>query len=208
MASLKKRGTTYYAQYYLGGQQKRVCLGTESLQIAKEKIRQIESALARGTDIPLPTKTPIPEILTAYVQQLRAVKTERNAQRDIFYLREAFGPVCPAVQLKSANVSANARRRPCRNRPQPIQTNHFEQITTADIAQHIAVQVRSKGLAPQDRQPFSGSSDPPFQLGDAAARHKNTRERQPGGEGGALQGESPADFLSHHGTDRHPARSA
>ncbi|MFA5517141.1 MAG: hypothetical protein WDA20_12715 [Desulfuromonadales bacterium] len=95
MASLKRRGKTYYAQYYLGGQQKRVCLGTESLQIAKEKIRQIESALARGTDIPLPTKTPIPEILTAYVQQLRAVKTERNAQRDIFYLREAFGRSAP-----------------------------------------------------------------------------------------------------------------
>jgi len=58
------------------------------------------------------------------------------------------------VQLKSANVSANARRRPCRNRPQVIQANHFEQITTADIAQHIAAQVRSKGLAPKTANRF------------------------------------------------------
>lgn len=34
MACLKLRGSTYYAQYYLGSRQKRVCLRTESLQMA------------------------------------------------------------------------------------------------------------------------------------------------------------------------------
>lgn len=154
MASLKKRGTTYYAQYYQGGQQKRVSLGTGSLQIAKEKIRQIESALARGTDIPLPTKTPIPEIVTAYVAHLRTIRTERNAQRDIYYLREAFGPICPALKLKNENISKKAKKRPAKDAPKPILANHFEQITTADIAQHIAAQVRSKGLAPKTANRF------------------------------------------------------
>lgn len=52
MASLKKSGTIYYAQYYVGMQQKRVCLDTSSLQVAKEKIRQLESAMVRGEDNP------------------------------------------------------------------------------------------------------------------------------------------------------------
>ena len=149
MASLKKRGTTYYAQYYLGGEQKRVSLGTSSLQIAKEKIRQIESALARGTDIPLPTKTPIAEVVKAYVDYLHIVKTPRNAQRDIYYLRETFGQDIPALKLKNEKISEKGKKRPCRKRPIIIQTNYFEQITTADIAQHIAAQVRNKGLAPR-----------------------------------------------------------
>lgn len=59
MASLKQRGKVYYAQYYIVGRQKRVNLGTESLQVAKEKIRHPESSLYRGDAVPLPTKTPI-----------------------------------------------------------------------------------------------------------------------------------------------------
>ena len=86
MACLKKRGKTYYAQYNLGGQQKRVSPRTNYLQIAKEKIRQIESAIARGTDIPLPTRTTVAQVVKAYVQYLNAVKTPRNVQRDIHYL--------------------------------------------------------------------------------------------------------------------------
>jgi hypothetical protein len=60
MASLKKRGDVYYAQYYVGGKQKRVTLDTPSLQIAK----QIESSFYQGNDIPLPTKTPIADVVT------------------------------------------------------------------------------------------------------------------------------------------------
>ena len=47
MASLKKRGNIYYEQYYVGGKKKRVSLETSSLQIAKEKLRQHESARFR-----------------------------------------------------------------------------------------------------------------------------------------------------------------
>ena len=95
MASLKKRGKTYYAQYYVGSKQKRVCLNTTTLQIAKEKLRQIESSLMRGTQLPLPTKTPIGKIVAAYVDYLYTVKTPRNTQRDIYYLRETFGVGLP-----------------------------------------------------------------------------------------------------------------
>jgi len=154
MACLKKSGKTYYAQYYLGGQQKRVSLNTDSLQMAKEKLRQIKSALARGTDIPLPTKTPIPQVATAYVEYLRSVKTERNAQRDIYYLREAFGPICPALKLKNEQISEKGKKRPSCKRIPVLQANYFEQLTTADIAQLISAQVRAKGLAPKTANRF------------------------------------------------------
>ena len=154
MASLKKRGKVYYAQYYQGGKQKRVCLGTESLQGAKEKMRQIESALSRGAEIPLATKTPIPEVVAAYARYLRTVKLERNAQRDFYYLREAFGPICREIQLKNPKISEKGKKRPTRDLPKPILANHFEQISTVDICQHIAAQVRTKGLAPKTANRF------------------------------------------------------
>lgn len=149
MASLKKRGKTYYAQYYLGGKQKRVCLHTTTLQIAKEKLRQIESSLLRGTQLPLPTKTPIAEVVAAYVEQLYTVKTARNAERDMYYLREAFGVVCPSLELKNEKISINGIKRPSKSHVSPIELNYFEQITTADIASFISAKVRSKGLAPK-----------------------------------------------------------
>lgn len=93
MASLKKRGKKYYAQYYLGCTQKRICLQTESYQVAREKIRSLESALARGDDNPLPTRTPIVAVVIQYVEHIRTVKTPKSAQTDVYYLRSAFGPV-------------------------------------------------------------------------------------------------------------------
>ena len=149
MACLKKRGDVYYAQYYLGGKQKRVCLDTTSSKLAKEKIRQIESAMVRGNDLPLPTKTPVAQVVTAYVDYLHSVKTERNVRRDVYYLREAFGPICPALQIKNAKLSQMMKRcHPRQGRP-VIEVPIFEQITTADIAQFISIQTRRRSLAPK-----------------------------------------------------------
>lgn len=64
MASLKKRGATYYAQYYVGDKQVRRRLHTASLQVAKEKLRKLESSLYRGEVIAGPTKIPTVPSLT------------------------------------------------------------------------------------------------------------------------------------------------
>lgn len=102
MAGLIRRNKTYYALYYVGGKQKRVCLHTESLQVAKEKVRQIETAQMKGEDIPLTTRTPIGEVLTAYVEYLRAVKREGS---------------CNGISTISAKPSAKSvPRLPSRNR--------------------------------------------------------------------------------------------
>ncbi len=67
MASLKKRGKIYCARYYVNGKQKAVCLNTSSYPMAKEKLRAIESRLALGAESPMPTRTPLPEVLSAYI---------------------------------------------------------------------------------------------------------------------------------------------
>ena len=155
MASLVKRNKIYYLQDRFGGRIKRTSLRTDSLQIAKEKLRQYESAKLRGLDSPLPTRTPIGHVVEAYVQHIRTVKTAKSAQTDIYYLREAFGPCCDAVQITSRKPSAKAKKRPPkrgadgRYRERTIEAPHFEAITTADVQSFIDSRVRSRGLAPK-----------------------------------------------------------
>ena len=97
MAGLIKRGKIYYIQWYIGKNEKRRSLRTDCLQIAKEKLRQFESAQVRGDELPLPTRTKIADILSLYREHVRTVKTAKSAQTDIYYLRQIFGPICPAL---------------------------------------------------------------------------------------------------------------
>lgn len=155
MASLRKRSGIYYIQFYLGGKQRRESLDTNNFQIAKEKLRQFESAQVRGEDSPLPTRTPITEVVTKYVQHIRTIKTAKSAQTDIYYLRDAFGPMCEALQVTSRKLSPLAKKRPPkpgqdrRCRAQVIETNYFEEISTAQVSAFIQSQVQSRGLAPK-----------------------------------------------------------
>ena len=154
MASLKQRGGSYYLQYYLPGRkQKRVNLRTDSYQVARERLRQFESARARGVEAPLPTSTPIADVVTDYVAHVRATKTAKSAQTDVYYLRDAFGPICPALQVTSRKLSSASKKRPPRAgqdrrvRAAVIEADTFERITTADVSRFLAARVQSRGLA-------------------------------------------------------------
>ena len=155
MASLKKRGRTYYAQYYVGGRQKRVSLETASLQMAKHKLRELESSLLQGIENPFPTRTPIADVVTDYIDHIRTVKTERSVRADMYYLREAFGPICEPLQLVSPKISAKARRRTAtassrRAEAVPrIESNSFEEVATAQVSAFLSAFVRARGLAPK-----------------------------------------------------------
>lgn len=153
MASLIQRGEVFYIQYRVSRKLKRISTGTDSLQIAKEKLRQFESAQMRGDGTGLPTRTPIADVLTRYVDHIRTTKTAKSAQTDVYYLREMFGPVCPALEITSRRPSRLARKRPPkegqdrRRRAQVIEASSFEQVTTAQAATFITGQVQSRGLA-------------------------------------------------------------
>jgi hypothetical protein len=97
-----------------------VSLHTEYLQIAKEKIRDIESTIATGTDIPLPTRAPVAQVVKVYVQSLSTVKTPRNVQRDIHCLKSTFGPIWPELELKNTKISQKGIKRPSKEHVPPI----------------------------------------------------------------------------------------
>jgi hypothetical protein len=59
--------------------QRRISTNTDSYQLAKEKLRQFESAQMRGDDNPLPTRTDISAVIKAYVNHIRIVKTPKSA---------------------------------------------------------------------------------------------------------------------------------
>jgi len=149
MASLIKRENIYYAQYMVGKRAKRISLDTSSLQLAKEKIRQLESSLYRGGDNPLPTRTPIADVVTKYIEYMQTRKTARSVERDTYYLRESFGHICPVLSLKNNKISERGKKRPSRIAPQYIEAPCFEQITTADISSFIATRMRRQALAPK-----------------------------------------------------------
>jgi len=149
MAGLIKRGKKFYAVYYVGKKQKRIALDTDSLQLAKEKVRQIESSLYRGDDSPLPTKTPIATVVTSYIEYMQTRKTARSVVRDTYYLRETFGPICPALTLKNPKISMKGKKCPTSHAPVFIEAGYFEQLTTADFVNFIATQVRRKALKPK-----------------------------------------------------------
>ena len=152
MASLKKRGDSYQIQWYEGGRQRRRSLGTDSLQIAKEKLRQFESAHYRGDGCPLPTRTPIGEVVAGYIEHMKAHRPERSWRRDLSYLREAFGPCCPALELDTTRArKCRAIRCPGDRRRKlwAIAAGCFEEITTAAVQDFIDEQKRVKGLVPK-----------------------------------------------------------
>jgi len=155
MACLKKRGDSFQIQYYAHGRQRRVSIGTVPLQLAKEKLRQFESAQLRGVDNPLPTRTPLPEILSAYVQHIRTAKKPKSAQTDVYYLREMFGPICRELEITSRKVSEANKKRPRkpgrdgRCRMPVIEAAYLETISTTDASTFITAHTRSRGLAPK-----------------------------------------------------------
>ena len=105
MASLVKRNGIFYLQHRVSGKIKRRSLDTTSLQIAKDRVRQFESAQLRGEGNPLPTRTTLKEILDRYVQHIRNIKTAKSAQTDIYYLRQMFGPICDGLTVTSRRLS-------------------------------------------------------------------------------------------------------
>ncbi|HTW63955.1 MAG TPA: site-specific integrase [Bryobacteraceae bacterium] len=158
MASLIKRtwknGPAWYIQYYVGNQQRRI-RASDNFQIAKEKLRRFDAAQAAGDDLPLPTRTPIPDIVAAYVQHIRQVKTAKSAQTDIYYLRDMFGPVCDELKINSRKPSAKAKKKPvkagvnARTKAPVIEADCMEAVRTNDITTFISAQVSRRGLAPK-----------------------------------------------------------
>jgi hypothetical protein len=107
MAYLFQRGRVFYLKHYVGGKQKEISLRTDNRQIAKERQRRFESAQVSGFGNPLPTRTTIAQVLKAYAEHIRTVKTPKSAQNEVYYLRELFGAVTPTLSALPAHPTAS-----------------------------------------------------------------------------------------------------
>lgn len=142
MASLRKRGKKYYASYYVGGKEHRQALETTSYQVAKERLRNLEASLARGTlDDDLPTKTPLADIVAAYAAHIKNTKTKNSVAVDLWYVRSIFGPVCPLLEPTYKKEERRGRT--------VLKTRYLEDIRTADIATFVSQKVQDDGIGPK-----------------------------------------------------------
>ena len=148
MASLIKRGKIYYAKYRLGKKQRMVCLHTRSRPMAMDMLRKLDCSLATGEDLPFPTKTPIPEVLSAYIAYMRAAKTKNTVKSELFYLRDIFGSICQALAVpeKPGTRKKKNMRRPTSGY---IEAGFFEGITTAQIVAFILARMQTRNLSPK-----------------------------------------------------------
>jgi len=85
-------------------------------------------------------------------------KTSKSAQTDIYYLRQFFGPACPALQVNSRKpITESERRRrlaavdPRKLRPtrHHLQPAFVEDLTTADVSKALMERMRRRKLAPK-----------------------------------------------------------
>jgi integrase len=149
MASLKKRGGVWYAQYYAEGQRnpKRQSLRTGDKALAKRRLVELEEALAAGHSEIGPSRTPLPEILEAYVQHARTHKKPGTVSAEITYLRDTFGPVCRS--LRPANLGDHEPPPPPRDKAPRLNARFIEDITTAQIADALNARARLRNLSPK-----------------------------------------------------------
>jgi len=155
MASLQKRGSVYYARYWQGKRQRMICLHTRSRPLALEMLHKIESSLATGSELPLPSKTPIAEVLSAYIAHVRAAKTKNTAKSELFYLRDIFGPLCPeldAPHKAGAGKKKNMRKPTCGY----IEAGFLEGIATAQIVAFILARMQARNLSPKTCNHYRG----------------------------------------------------
>lgn len=147
MAGLSKRGTMYYAIYNVAGKERRRSLNTSSYQLAKERLRKLESTLACGGEEELPTKTRLRDIVEAYVIHMRNTKTANGAKVDTWYLRSIFGPICPALQMDKQK--RGQKKSACKEPQQVLEVAYIEQLTASVISEFISNKVLRQGIAPK-----------------------------------------------------------
>jgi hypothetical protein len=98
--SLYRRGKVWWIQYRIGGKNVQRSLETESEQLAKLKLKQIEGLHVSG-ELGLPRHTPVQSFLEFFCDHLQQRRSKTSYRADISYLRNLFGPLCKALKTKA-----------------------------------------------------------------------------------------------------------
>jgi len=148
-SSLKKREKIFYIRFSENGVRKRVSLHTDSLEAAKERQRQFDSAHARGEENVFPTKTPLPSAVAAYIAHVRVSHTRHGYTSSLSYLRNAFGAICDALKLKRRQNRTPGDDFDSRYRGHVIRCIYLEQITAVQVSDFIREHMQRYGIQPK-----------------------------------------------------------
>ena len=146
MAGIFQRGKKWYLFYSVGKKQKRVALDTPCKQLAEEKLRQFESAQFRGASNPLPTKTPLAQIIERYVFQLKARSKEGNVKKVVSYLRGTFGQITDCLKITNQKIADKSVKCPSPKKIDLIEVRYIEEITPEQVSEFLAKLVAVRGV--------------------------------------------------------------
>ena len=145
-SSIKKRGKIFYLRFSENGVRRRVSLHTDSLETAKERQREFDSARARGEQQVFPTKTLLAQAVAAYAAHMKATRTRHGYTVDLSYLRNALGPICDALEHQRHRNWARRDNADMRRRESVIGVSYLEDITVAQISDFLREHVQRYGL--------------------------------------------------------------
>ncbi len=152
MATLFRRGNTWWIYASCKGKRHRWSLRTTDQRIAKQKLRKHEYELqTRGLE--LPTVTPLEPFLESFCEHFETTRTRKGYKNDISYLRTIFGPVCPALEPRS---TLNHRHKPKKRitikdelAGRHIRVSTLEDLTPSMIDAHIIQRTKLDGIGPK-----------------------------------------------------------
>jgi len=152
MASIYKRGDVWWIQYRVGGRNVQRSLDTESEQLAKLKLKQMEGLHASG-QLGLPSRTPIAPFLEVFCQHLQQRRSKTSYRADISYLRKFFGPLCEALKTKAGReaekngelVADGEATIPASSVP----VRYLEDVTPGLVNHFISGRIETDGIAPK-----------------------------------------------------------
>ena len=97
MASIYRRGQTWWMKYYVGGKAVRRSLKTRNAREARKICEQYSAAEKIGL-LAEASSTPIGPFLQDLCEYWKRTRKCKGAANDISRLRRFFGPVCPALE--------------------------------------------------------------------------------------------------------------
>ncbi len=104
MATVHRRGKTWWVDYRVRGKRVQRSLHTTNGKVARDKLKEIEYQLATKR-LGLPSKTPVRELLADYCSHMRAHRKHKSAESDIGRLRKFF-EACPVPYLEELTPGA------------------------------------------------------------------------------------------------------
>lgn len=118
MATIYKRGKTWWLSYRSLGKNVAISLKTQNARVAEEARKQYEALDVMGL-LPTPSRTPIGPLLQSLCDYWRSNRPSKSAENDIGRLRGIFGPCCDALKLRP-------------HTPHAFKAKEYDAITTED----------------------------------------------------------------------------